>query len=57
MDTLIGTITRRMDSLINRLQSEFKLFCDVEAFINKLDALKVRNCLTGVYYEEQEYRL
>ncbi|EHO53641.1 hypothetical protein HMPREF9099_00693 [Lachnospiraceae bacterium oral taxon 082 str. F0431] len=40
MDTLIGTITRRMDSLINRLQREFKLLCDVEASMNELDALK-----------------
>ena len=40
MDTLIGTITRRMDSLINRLQREFKLLCDVEASMNELDALQ-----------------
>ena len=40
MDALKGTITIRMDSVLNGLQSEFKSLCDVEDFRNKLDALK-----------------
>ena len=34
------TITRRMDSVLNGLQSEFRSLCDIEDFKSKLDALK-----------------
>lgn len=40
MDAAKGTITRKMDSVLNGLQSEFKSLCDVEDFNSKLDALK-----------------
>ena len=35
-----GTITRRMDSVLNGLEREFKSLCDVEDFRSKLEALK-----------------
>ncbi len=40
MDAVKGTITRRMDSVLNGLQSEFRALCDIEDFKSKLDALK-----------------
>lgn len=40
MNAARGTITRRMDSVLNGLQSEFRSLCDIEDFKSKLDALK-----------------
>ena len=40
MNPTRGTITRRMDSVLNGLQSEFRSLCDIEDFKSKLDALK-----------------
>lgn len=40
MDAAKGTITRRMDSVLSGLQSEFRSLCDIEDFKSKLDALK-----------------
>lgn len=40
MEAVKGTITRRMDSVLNGLQSEFRSLCDIEDFKSKLDALK-----------------
>ncbi len=36
-----GTITRRMDSVLNGLQSEFKSLCDISDFERKLATLKM----------------
>lgn len=40
MNAAKGTITRRMDSVLSGLQSEFKSLCDIQDFKSKLDALK-----------------
>lgn len=40
MDAVKGTITRRMDSVLNGLQNEFRALCDIKDFKSKLDALK-----------------
>lgn len=40
MDAAKGTITRRMDSVLNGLQSEFRSLCDIGDFESKIDALK-----------------
>ena len=40
MDAAKGTITRRMDSVLSGLQSEFRSLCDIQDFKSKLDALK-----------------
>lgn len=40
MEAVKGTITRRMNSVLNGLQSEFRSLCDIEDFKSKLDALK-----------------
>ena len=40
MDAFKGTITRKMDSVLDGLESEFKSLCDVEDFRSKLEALK-----------------
>lgn len=36
MNAARGTITRRMDSVLNGLQSEFRSLCDIEGFKSKL---------------------
>lgn len=40
MDGVRGTITRRMDSVLNGLQGEFRSLFSIEDFRRKLDALK-----------------
>ncbi len=40
MDVEKGTITRRMDSVLNDLQDEFRVICDRSDFENRLCALK-----------------
>ncbi len=41
MGTVKGTITRRIDSVLDGLQSEFKSLCDRADFENKIEALRI----------------